>query len=302
MEDLTTSLPTVLIVDDMATNLEVLSKLLKTDYHVKVAKSGQKALEIANSDDKPDLILLDIEMPEMDGYEVCRQLKSNPSTNSIPVIFLTARDSQSDEEFGLNLGAVDYIAKPYNPTIVKIRVRNHMALKLKSDWLEKLSMMDGLTNVPNRRYFDNEYDKYFKQAIRESQNLFIVMIDVDDFKAYNDHYGHGKGDECLIKIAHTLQSNLKRPMDILARYGGEEFVILLKDIEDAGALQVVQDLVESIEQLGIKHAFSSASKNVTISAGLSKHARGLTKESLLTNADNALYQAKKDLKNHFVYL
>ena len=301
MENLKGARPTVLIVDDMATNLEVLASLLKDDYHVKVAKSGPKALEIANAQDKPDLILLDIEMPNMDGYEVCRQLKNNALTSSIPIIFLTVRNSEKDEAIGLHLGAVDFISKPYNSTIVKIRVRNHIALKLKSDRLEELSLMDGLTNIPNRRYFNNIYDKYYKEACRESQTLFVVMMDVDDFKAYNDHYGHGKGDECLIKIAATLKRHLKRPFDVIARYGGEEFVILLKEVEDTGALKVVQELIDSVHKLHIKHQFSSACQYVTISAGISKNKPGLTQEGLLKKADDALYQAKKDKKNQFIY-
>lgn len=296
------SRPTILIVDDVVANINLLASLLKDEYKIKIAKNGKKALEIANQEDNLHLILLDIEMPEMNGYEVCKQLKNSASTSDIPVVFLTARDNESDEEYGLNLGAVDYIAKPYNPAIVKIRVRNHVALKLKSDWLEELSMMDGLTHIPNRRYFDDEYKKQFKQASREQQNFFVVMIDVDEFKSYNDHYGHGKGDECLLKIAETLQNQLKRPMDMLARYGGEEFVIIMKDIEASGALTMVQRLVDSVESLGIKNVFTSHSDKVTISAGIAKLTQGDTQTTLLKRADKALYKAKKNHKNGYIYL
>ncbi|GAB6071366.1 hypothetical protein JCM30760_24630 [Thiomicrorhabdus hydrogeniphila] len=293
--------PTLLIVDDVAINLGMISDLLHDEYNIKVSKTGAKALEIANLEDQPDLILLDVQMPEMDGYEVCRQLKNNPYTSNIPVIFLTAKNNQRDEEFGLNLGAVDYIYKPYNPAIVKIRVRNHINLKLKSDWLEELSMVDGLTHIPNRRFYETEYDKYFKEVNRHHENLYLMMIDVDDFKLYNDNYGHGKGDECLKKVANALNNNLKRPSDFIARYGGEEFVVLLKDIDEAGAKTLAQKLVDSVSNLNIDHRFSSVCSCVTISVGMAKFNDSQAKKDLLKEADDALYKAKSEGKNIYHY-
>lgn len=296
--------PTILIVDDMAANIAILSDLLQDDYKIKIAKSGQKALEIAKGSEKPDLILLDIEMPEMNGYEVCKELKNNTLTNNIPVIFVTARNDVKDEEYGLNLGAVDYISKPFHPTIVKIRVKNHITLKLKSDWLEELSMVDGLTHVPNRRYFDEEYQKKCKEMIRDHKTAALLMIDVDYFKRYNDHYGHGKGDECLIKIATALKSTLKRPSDIIARYGGEEFVVLLQSIDHEGAQKVAESLIEAVSALGIRHEYSSVASHVTISAGMAfKEAEeALCKEELLKMADDALYRAKESGRNKIAIL
>jgi len=293
--------PTLLIVDDIAINLGMISDLLHDEYHIKVAKTGAKALEIANLEEQPDLILLDVKMPEMDGYEVCRQLKSNPYTSNIPVIFLTAKNNQRDEEFGLNLGAVDYIYKPYNPAIVKIRVRNHINLKLKSDWLEELSMVDGLTHIPNRRFYETEYDKYFKEASRSQESLFLMMIDVDDFKLYNDNYGHGKGDECLKKVANALNNNLNRPTDFIARYGGEEFVVLLRDIDEAGAKILAQKLIDGVSALNLEHAFSTVTPFVTISVGMAQFNDHQSKKDLLKEADDALYQAKSEGKNRYHY-
>lgn len=296
------SKPTILIVDDITTNLVILSDLLKDDYIIKVAKNGQKGLELAQTN--PDLILLDIEMPEMDGYEVCKNLKNNPITNNIPIIFVTARNNVQDEEYGLNLGAVDYISKPFHPTIVKIRVKNHIILKLKSDLLEELSMLDGLTHIPNRRYFNTVYDEKYKETIRDGKTLAIIMIDVDYFKLYNDHYGHGLGDECLIKIAGALKNSLKRPSDMIARYGGEEFVVVLKDIDHEGAQKVADSLVEAVESLKITHKYSLITNHVTISLGiaLKEKESTLSQESLLKNADNALYRAKESGRNRGYFI
>lgn len=293
--------PTILIVDDMAANIAILSDLLKSDYRIKVAISGEKALEIANASEKPDLILLDIMMPGMDGYEVCKELKSSPVTSNIPVIFVTALNDVKDEEYGLNLGAVDYIFKPFHPDVVKVRVKNHIALKLKSDMLEEFSMVDGLTHIPNRRYFDVEYEKIYKESMRDRGTLAVLMIDVDHFKAYNDHYGHGKGDECLVWIAGALKATLKRPTDIAARYGGEEFVVLLKDIDESGAETVAESLVEAVNLLGIPHGYSEVADHVTISVGMAFKDAECTfcREDLLKCADDALYRAKAGGRNRF---
>lgn len=295
--------PSILIVDDMAANIAILSDLLKDDYKIKVAKSGEKALEIAKGPEKPDLILLDIEMPEMDGYEVCKELKNDSSTNNIPVVFVTAKNDVKDEEYGLNLGAVDYIFKPFHPNIVKIRVKNHIALKLKSDMLEELSMCDGLTHIPNRRYFDEVYEKTYKEAMRDKVTLCVLMLDVDYFKPYNDHYGHGKGDECLVKIAGALKKVLRRPTDVVARYGGEEFVVLLKNIDEAGAKNIAENLVESVRNLRIPHEYSKAGDHVTISVGMSfkENDAPLAQEEFLKSADDALYRAKESGRNRVSY-
>ena len=157
MEILKSKRASVLIVDDMIANIELLSNLLKDEYDIKIAKNAKKTLEICQGYEKPDLILLDVIMPDMDGYEVCKILKSNMATQDIPIIFVTSNDSERDEEYGLNLGAVDYIKKPFNPSVVKIRVKNHISLKLKSNMLEELSMCDALTHIPNKKYFNKKF-------------------------------------------------------------------------------------------------------------------------------------------------
>lgn len=259
-------IPTILIVDDKATNIAILSDLLKDDYKIKVANSGQRALSLVREKEKPDLILLDIEMPQMSGYDVCKALKSSAETIDIPIIFVTAKNSSEDEEYGLNLGAIDYIKKPFHSGIIKIRIKNHLTLKLKSKKLEELSMCDSLTGISNRRYFDEILEQKYREIIREPKNLSIIMIDIDYFKLYNDNYGHWMGDECLTKVAIALKKAIKRPTDVLARYGGEEFVVLLKGVDKDGAKQVAQSLIDSISNLNLAHNFSPVSKIVTISA------------------------------------
>jgi len=294
-------IPTVLIVDDMAANIAILSDLLQSSYKIKIAKSGQRALEIAKSKEKPDLILLDIEMPQMSGYDVCKILKSSSETRNIPIIFVTAKNDTTDEEYGLNLGAIDYIKKPFHPAIIKIRVKNHMDLKLKSDKLEELSMIDSLTNIPNRRFFNETFEKKYREILRDKRSLALIMIDVDFFKLYNDNYGHWQGDECLRKVAQTLRKNLKRPTDTVSRYGGEEFVVLLKDIDRDGAKKVVQSLIDAVANLKIEHKYSTVAEFVTISAGLSikESDEDISKEDFLKIADDELYRAKESGRNKF---
>ena len=201
---------TILVVDDMTTTLLLIHDLLKDTYEVKIAKSGTKALEILNAPNDIDLILLDIEMPDINGYEVCKILKNNEQTKNIPVIFVTARNSEEDEEYGLNLGAIDYITKPFNKAIVKLRIKNYLDLKIKNDMLEKLSMYDGLTNIRNRRYFDEKFVKYINESKRKKELLCFMMIDIDNFKLYNDTYGHQMGDEVIKSLAqNTFPSFLR---------------------------------------------------------------------------------------------
>ena len=289
-----------LIVDDEPGNLQALAKLLKEEARVQVAKNGEKALEIAAGDPPPDLILLDIQMPGIDGYEVCHRLKQDPQTSDIPVIFVTARDSASDEEQGLSVGAVDYIAKPFYPAIVRARVRTHLDLKRKTDLLERIAWIDGLTDIPNRRYFDAQLEKEQRRAHREGQPLAVIMMDVDHFKAFNDHYGHGAGDECLQKVARALNSTLERASDLVARYGGEEFVVLLPGTDAAGAAQVAERLRAAVEDQGIPHAYSSAAEVVTLSLGVAAQPpeRGdQAAEAMMQAADDALYTAKETGRN-----
>ena len=275
--------PTILVVDDMTTTLLLLHNLLKDTYEVKIAKSGTKALEILESPNDIDLILLDIEMPDMNGYDVCKRIKNNETIKNIPIIFITGRTSQEDEEYGLNLGAIDYITKPFNKAIVKLRIKNYLNLKIKNDMLEKLSMYDGLTNIRNRRFFDETFEKTFSEIKRDKKSLAVLMIDIDFFKPYNDNYGHGQGDETLKKVAKAPEKTIKRASDFVARYGGEEFVILLKDINKDGVEAVANNLLNAVRELKITHEFSKIENYVTISIGASFYNSSSDMASLSTS-------------------
>lgn len=294
---------TILLVDDVPANLSLLSGILRDDYRIQLATSGIKALELVEAS-APDLILLDIMMPQMDGHEVCKRLKSNPKTRDIPVLFVTAQNQVEDEELGLKLGAMDYIHKPISPPIIKARVRNHIALKLQTDALKRLSLVDGLTNVSNRRHFDETLDNEMRRVLRTQSHLSMLMIDVDYFKPFNDHYGHGQGDQCLIQLAQAMQAEINRPMDLLARYGGEEFVVLLPGTGLEGACQVAEVLRQSVSSLQIPHVASPVAQQVTISVGVASRALNDARSTseFLKQADQALYQAKQSGRNQVRYI
>lgn len=291
--------PLILVVDDTPTNIQVLAEALRVDYRVRVANSGKVAFEIIAKFGAPDLILLDVMMPEMDGYEVCRRLKQAPETKNVPVIFVTAKSDTLDEEYGLKLGAVDYIAKPFHLPIVAARVRNHINLKMKTDLLESQAMLDGLTNIPNRRRFDETLESEWKRAQRSGTPLSLIMGDIDFFKHYNDNYGHGVGDECLKKVAAALAGSIDRPSDLVARYGGEEFVILLPETDATGAMAIAERFRSQVESLRIPHEYSDASNVVTVSVGLAcvTPKAEMKQGDLLKLADDQLYRSKQTGRN-----
>jgi diguanylate cyclase (GGDEF)-like protein len=289
---------TVLIVDDMPSNIEILEGVLGTDYEVLFATSGKEALDIAASQN-PDLILLDIVMPDMDGYEVCTQLKANAKTQDIPVIFVTAMDQEEDESKGLNAGVIDYITKPVRPAIVKARVHNHLELKRYRDSLKTLSMVDGLTSIPNRRQFDEALENEWRRARRNQTPLALLMMDIDFFKSYNDHYGHLAGDDCLRQLARGLANAGRRPADLVARYGGEEFVALLPETNAEGALEAAARIQAKVNLLNIPHFYSSVADRVTLSIGAAVIVPTDKQMSLdlIKSADDCLYAAKQNGRN-----
>ena len=283
----------ILIVDDEMSNLMVLTHILGSEYTIYTAKSGVNAIEKAK-EFRPDLILLDIVMPEMDGYEVLNSLRTADETCKIPIIFITGLSSNEDEEKGLSLDAADYISKPLNSKIVKLRVRNQIQIINQLRTIEHLSMVDQLTGIPNRRSFDDRLAVEWKHAIRENRPISILIIDIDKFKTYNDVYGHQQGDVVLQKVAQTIQRSLKRPTDLATRWGGEEFVILLPETDLEGALEVAEHIRENIEQEKIACADGSTPR-VTVSIGVNTQypTQGSPTESFFSNADKALYVAKE---------
>lgn len=291
---LETERPRLLLVDDQVVNIQVLYEIFRADHDVFMASSGSQAIESCRRN-PPDLILLDVIMPGMDGHEVCRLLKADPATQDIPVIFVTAQESPADETKGLNIGAVDFITKPVNPSVVRARVKAQLTIKRQADLLRSLVFIDGLTGVANRRLFDEALEKEGRHSLRNQTPLAIIMIDIDHFKQFNDTYGHLEGDTCLRQLAQSLKRNIGRPHDLVARYGGEEFVCLLPGTDLTGALTKADDLSQAVQALAIPHSHSSVANIVTISLGIAVAAitDDLSTDDLLAAADEQLYEAKR---------
>ena len=292
----------ILIVDDVPDNIRVLSRMLGDDGHqISAATNGRQALKLAAACN-PDLILLDVMMPEMDGYQACAALKADPQLGSIPIIFITALADAEDETRGLELGAVDYITKPFKESIVRVRVKTHLELKRQHDILQQLSHFDGLTGIPNRRAFDERLDQEWRRSVRSGERLAAAMIDVDYFKQYNDAHGHLAGDDCLRRIAGTVAEGLTRGGDFVARYGGEEFIGLISGVDSEGLAGVAEKLRVGIEALQIPHHASPVSPWVTISIGaaISRPTPETTPSSLIGAADQQLYAAKRLGRNRVI--
>lgn len=292
----------ILVVDDERFNLNVLADLLKNDYTVILAKNGEQALERADKQ-PPDLILLDIMMPGMDGYQTLKALKENRSTRKIPVIFITALGGGQEEERGLLLGAVDYIVKPFQPAIVLARIGIHLKIVRQRNLLESIALLDGLTEIPNHRSFTERFAREWQRAMRSRGPLSLGILDVDHFKQYNDTYGHGRGDEVLKTVAAMLTRQLKRTADFAARYGGEEFVMLMPETDAIGAARLARKICRAIEALGIEHAGSSASRWLTASIGGATFecTMAQTERQLFESADQMLYEAKRKGRNKVIW-
>lgn len=288
-------------MDDEKVNISILVELLKDRYDTVVAKNGEQALRRV-LEHKPDLILLDIVMPGMDGYQVCKTLKNNPDTADIPVVFITAKDSETDEEEGLNVGAIDYVTKPFSSAIIRARVYNHLELKRRGDLLRVLSSLDPLTGIANRRRLDEFLALQWQQLQRSGGMLAVLMLDIDYFKAFNDHYGHQQGDECLIHVAHLLKSLPLRNVDLVARYGGEEFVIVLTLTAIEAIEKVANLLQQALKDDPVAHGYSLVAPHITMSMGGAGMcpSQGGSISQLINQADTALYQAKEQGRHCFV--
>jgi diguanylate cyclase (GGDEF)-like protein len=292
------ALPTVLIIDRDPASAAVLELLLETEYAIVVASSGAQAIEVV-SDVRPDLILLDVIMPDMDGYSLCEHFKADPATSSIPIIFITGLQETALESHGLELGAADYVTRPFSASVVRARVRNNVELKRARDRLLGLADTDYLTGISNRRAFDDAMEREWKRLARSRAPLAVIILDIDDFKAFNDNYGHVSGDDCLHRIGGVLAAHMQRPADLAARYGGEEFVCLLPETAiDAGA-DLAERVRAAIAALAIPHRGSRAGPVVTASFGVASdtctaHTDG---KGVLLRADACLYRAKRDGRN-----
>lgn len=296
-----TKTPKIMIVDDEPLNIQILSAILEDTGDIIFATDGATAIELC-AKELPDIVLLDVMMPDMSGYEVCRRLKQIPETENIPVIFATGLGDEDDETKGFDIGAVDYVIKPFRGPVVMARVRNHLELKRFRDHLTNIAYIDGLTGIPNRRNFDSACQTEWSRGLRAMTTLSLLMIDIDHFKQFNDTYGHQAGDSCLARVARTLEMSVHRPGDVVARYGGEEFVCLLPETGLDGAESIGRTLLDAIRNLKITHEASSAADHLTISIGAATAlitASG-SAAALLAAADENLYKAKQNGRDRIV--
>ena len=287
---------TILIVDDTETNIDILLELLGDQYDVMVALDGQSALDIAYEDEL-DLILLDIMMPNMDGYEVCERLKDNPRTKDIPVLFITARIDEDSIEKAYDAGGVDYITKPFKHRELLARVKTHLEIRGLINYLEFAASHDAMTGIFNRRKFFELAKERFKNS---KENLYAIMIDIDKFKLVNDQYGHSIGDKVIKQTTKTITETMPKD-SIFGRLGGEEFSIICNCDDKNDILADLENIRKEVEAVEV---LSDEGLNIpfTISTGISK----ITDETksidtLLKEADFALYSAKGSGRNRVIF-
>lgn len=287
-----------MVIEPERINRQIMVAVLDGMCDVLLAKSGEQALECLRRDAQVDVLLINVQMPGMDGYELMRHLKANPATRDIPVIFITGSSAVEQEELAFSLGAADFIVKPIRATTARARIALQLRLAQQFRQVEDLAQRDGLTSLSNRRRFDQLLKQEWQRCQRTSRPLSLIMMDVDHFKAFNDTAGHQQGDHVLRSVASALQETCARTGDLVARYGGEEFAVLLPETDATGGLQAAERLRAAVEALAIAHPKSTTSSSVTISLGGATSGHGqTTAEALLGEADEVLYQAKKGGRN-----
>ena len=320
----------ILLIDDLPENLKLLTDLLsQLGYVVRSAVSGSRGIRSAKLK-CPDIILLDINMPEMNGYQVCQALKNDPDLYNIPILFISALDEIFDKLKAFQAGGVDYITKPFQIEEVVARIEAHLTIKRQQQVLkieiikrkqaeielqkindqlqeanhklELLLNLDGLTQIANRRRFNDSLLFNWQHHQREQKSLALIIIDIDYFKLYNDSYGHQGGDDCLIQVAQAIAKVPQRIVDLVARYGGEEFAVILPNTSIEGALIIAESIKQAIAELAIPHQNSLVSDRITLSLGVASliptNEQGL--ETLIIHADTALYTAKKQGRNQAI--
>jgi diguanylate cyclase (GGDEF)-like protein len=287
---------TILIVDDEMSIRLLMSLLLKDFGTIEMAATGKDALEKVNALN-PDLVILDVQMPEMNGYQVCQKIKANDKTSSIPVVFLTANSSNVDEEYGLEIGATDFIRKPISPKIVRARVSNILSLQKATQKLKLIASTDPLTGAFNRRHLDLVGINELSRSKRYNSSFTILMLDIDHFKAVNDTYGHDV-DEALIETVTVIKKNI-RGEDLLFRLGGEEFAVMLPETSRLAAFDTAERIRIAISKIVIQTPIAPLS--FTMSIGIAENTPeddGI--DLILKRADEALYQAKSSGRNKVI--
>ncbi len=306
----------ILVVDDSPTIRVALKALLERMGHTVVeANDGKEALQIYRHD-RPGLVLIDVVMPIMDGYESARRMRETKADEWVPIIFLSSKEADQDLDRAIEAGGDDYLVKPVSFVVLNAKIRalqrlesmRTKQLEMSRDLasanreLEKLSRQDGLTGIANRRYFDSYLVTEVRRGARERQPLSLILSDVDHFKAFNDCYGHQAGDDCLRRVAAALSSAGRRPADLAARYGGEEFAMVLPGTVLEGAVDVAQAVSRVIDGLAIPHARSAVDRKVTLSQGIVSLTpeKETSSEDLIQRADQALYMAKQQGRNRYI--
>lgn len=285
--------PTILVIDDEPANIEIVTAVLEDEYEICFALSGEQAIQVAHAA-RPDLILLDVVMPGMDGYQLCRIFKADPLLCDVPVIFATAMGDDDAELRGLAVGAIDYVTKPIRPATLQRRVRNHVQMKRMRDQLSDQALRDPLTGQANRRMLERRLQAELHRQARDGGLIAVLMLDIDHFKGFNDTYGHPEGDRCLKAVATRLAQCMRRSGDLCARYGGEEFACILPGTDLDGALIVAEMMRAGVETLAIPHRASQGAPVVTISVGVAAGRCDMGSDNAfwLTGADRMLYRSK----------
>ena len=285
----------VLIVDDEPMSRMLLESILEPVFKCDTAQSGKEAISYCESN-LPDLVLLDMNMPDINGLDVCTALKASPETNHIPVIFVTSTMDIDSENACWEVGASDFVMKPVNASTLTHRIKTHLQNKLRTEFLEMMTFHDQLTGLYNRMYLTNEIPLLIKQVARDNGTVGAIMIDIDYFKLFNDTYGHLEGDICLQKVAQTVSDTVKRPKDAVIRFGGEEFLVVLPYIDHQGTKLVAHQLVEAVAHAKIPHG-KGIENRVSISAGFAVwKATDVVEEDvagLIEDADISLFEAKE---------
>lgn len=288
----------ILIVDDEISNIEIMSAALEDEYEVCFATSGEEALSVAQTV-LPDLVLLDVLMPGIDGYEVCKRFKKERMLADIPVIFTTGLNDQEAEVRGLSIGAIDYVTKPIQPVVLRARVANHIELKRLRDQLAQMAVTDALTGLSNRRHLEQTLDRETVKLASSGEWLSVIMLDIDFFKLFNDTFGHPAGDRCLAMVAAALTRAVHLASDLAARYGGEEFVCVLPGRDRDAAMLVAKEIQAQIHSLKIPHPVSTVTPFVTVSLGIASACclPDMTASQWMAHADRQLYLSKRAGRN-----
>lgn len=293
----------ILIASNNESCISHLTEALGKAFQIEISQSGTLVYESCLGATSPDLVLMDIKLDDFNGYETCLKLKDTAESQNISVILFSNEKNVEHEVKAFDSGANDFVITPCANEVVKARVRVLLRLKRTTDLLEQFSRMDSLTEIPNRREFDRTLEKEWLRAKRSKNPLSLILLDIDFFKKYNDHYGHLEGDQCLKEAAQVIEQNIRRAHDTVARYGGEEFVVILPDTDKDGAIQVAKQIIEGLAYKKLPHEKSEVASYITMSLGISTviPESPLSPRNLVDSSDVALYAAKESGRNRFMH-